>query len=177
MRLVMCVAGLGAIALLGACENAQIRVTTPQTTRVVAATDIEAGRYLVQITGCNDCHSPRGAPGSPPLDEADTLRGNGVGFYGPWGTTYAANLRLTTATLTEEAWVDMLSTREGRPIMPWASVRAMDDADKRAIYRYIRSLPGEPGEAVPDGLPPGQVPSTPYEDLNIKMPAGALPPR
>ena len=39
-------------------------------------------------------------------------------------------------------------TREGRPIMPWASVRAMDDADKRAIYRYIRSLPGEPGEAV-----------------------------
>jgi hypothetical protein len=61
MRLVMCVAGLGAIALLVACENAQVRVATPQTTRVVAATDIEAGRYLVQITGCNDCHSPLSA--------------------------------------------------------------------------------------------------------------------
>lgn len=177
MRISMWTAGLAGMALLGACDNAQIRVATPGTTRVVAATDIEAGRYLVQITGCNDCHTPRGAPGSPPVPEADSLRGTGVGFYGPWGTTYAANLRLTTANLTEDAWVDMLSTRDARPIMPWASVRAMDDADKRAIYRYIRSLPGEPGEAVPDGLPPGQMPTTPYEDLNVRMPAGAPPPR
>jgi hypothetical protein len=37
----------------------------------------------------------------------------------------------------------------------------MSDADKRAMYRYIASLPGEVGEQAPAALPPGATPPAP----------------
>ena len=169
-----------ALALLALAGCGQAAAPAPVSTapRVVAASDIEAGRYLVRIAGCNDCHTPGYIQSGGKTPEADWLKGNSHGFLGPWGTTYAANLRLTTVALTEDAWVEMLNTRTARPIMPWSSVAALADADKRAIYRYIRSLPGDPGQPAPDGLPPGEIPTaTSYEDLNIKLPAGASPPR
>ena len=169
-------AGLAALALAG-CGAADVGVDGGAP-RVVAATDLEAGRYLVKVAGCNDCHTPGYIQSGGITPEADWLKGNNHGFMGPWGTTYPHNLRLTTAALTEDAWVEMLNTRKTRPIMPWPSVAAMADADKRAIYRYIRSLPGDPGQPAPVALPPGQVPTaTSYEDLNIRMPAAASPPR
>lgn len=164
---------LGLLALAG-CEQADVRATVSTGPRVVATTDIDAGRYLVKVAGCNDCHTKGYIQSGGKTPETEWLKGNDHGFLGPWGTTYANNLRLTTAALTEDAWVEMLSTRTARPIMPWPSVAAMADADKRAIYRFIRSLPGDPGQAAPEALPRGQIPTaTSYEDLNVKVPAGA----
>ena len=166
----------GALAL-AACDSARVetseRAEGPQ---VVADDAVAAGRYLVTVGGCNDCHTPGYAQGGGKTPESEWLKGGRVGYNGPWGTTYAHNLRLTAASMTEDDWVAMLSTRDALPIMPWPSVRAMHDADKRAVYRYIRSLPGDPGTPAPMALPPGQPPSTPYEDLNVKTPAGAPPP-
>jgi hypothetical protein len=37
--------------------------------------------------------------------------------------------------------------------MPWPSVRNMSDYDKRAIYRYIKAMPGDRGRPAPDPVP------------------------
>ncbi len=45
--------------------------------------------------------------------------------------------------------------------MPYYNVHAMDESDLHALYLHIKSL-GDPGEQVPDALPPGEEPKTPY---------------
>ena len=44
--------------------------------------------------------------------------------------------------------------------MPWFALRDMSEADRRAVYHFIRSL-GAKGKAVPY-LPLGQAAATPY---------------
>ena len=134
-----------------------------------------AGRYLIEVAGCNDCHTEGFLMTGGKVPESEWLKGSVVGFNGPWGTTYPSNLRLTVARMTEDQWVDMLHTRTSMPPMPWMSVAAMSDADRRAIYRYIRSL-GEPGDAAPANLAPGVEPTTPWLDFvpkNLPESAGA----
>jgi mono/diheme cytochrome c family protein len=157
----------GAAMLLAACDGSVTKTISATaeagaTPRVLAASDIEAGRYLVLVGGCNDCHTPQYAAtngAQPP--EAEWLKGSTEGHSGPWGTTYGKNLRLTTQRLSEDQWVELLATGSSMPPMPWPSVRAMSEADKRAIYRYIRQLPGDAGEQAPEPLPPGATPPAP----------------
>jgi mono/diheme cytochrome c family protein len=123
----------------------------------------ERGRYLVQIGGCNDCHTPRYTETGGTLPEKDWLVGNPVGFRGPWGTSYPSNLRLLVQFLTEDQW--LAYARQPRlPPMPWFALRDMSDADLRAIYRYIDRL-GPKGDIAPQHVPPGGVVTTPYIDL------------
>lgn len=119
------------------------------------------GRYLVTIGGCNDCHTPRYAQREGRVPEAEWLVGDAVGFSGPWGTTYPSNLRRTLAGLTEDGWVEYVARLEARPPMPWFNLRAMREGDLRALYRYVRSLPPSDA-AVPDFVPPGAAPQTPF---------------
>ncbi len=155
-RMTLVSACLGMTAVLSGCDQVSVKVTdTAAGPRVIAATDIEAGRYVVLVGGCNDCHTPQYAMtngAQPP--EAEWLKGSTEGHTGPWGTSYGKNLRLTTARMTEDQWVELLNTGASVPPMPWPSVRAMSEADKRAVYRYIRSLPGEAGPEAPAALPP-----------------------
>lgn len=157
---------LGAITLLSACQpGSPSRLTEVDLTggpRVVAASDIEAGRYIVATSGCNDCHTPMYArTGGAQPAEAEWLKGSPEPHTGPWGTSYGKNLRLTAASHSEDEWVTLLGTGASLPPMPWPSVRNMSDYDKRAIYRYIKSLPGDPGQPAPDPLPPGAIPTAP----------------
>ncbi len=92
------------------------------------------------------------------------LKGSPVGFQGPWGTSYAANLRLTAASLSADGFVTSMKGLESFPPMPWYNVRAMSDDDKKSLYLYIRSL-GEAGSRAPAFVPPGQRVSTPYITL------------
>ena len=62
---------------------------------------------------------------------------------------------------TADQFVEVVRKRNDRPPMPWASLHAMSDADLKAIYAYIRSLPVS-GAATPDFVPPGVEPKTPY---------------
>jgi mono/diheme cytochrome c family protein len=122
---------------------------------------IKRGRYLVEIAGCNDCHTPGYAPSGGKVPEAQWLLGDALGWNGPWGTTYATNLRLYMQDLTEEQWVKKARALNARPPMPWFNVRAMTSGDLRAIYRYIRSL--KPlGTPAPAFLPPEKTPPQPY---------------
>ncbi len=121
---------------------------------------VARGRYLVTVSGCNDCHTPGGMEKGPAVPEAQWLTGLPVGFQGPWGTTYPSNLRLVLGSMTEAQW--LLHARQERlPPMPWFNLRAMTDSDLKAIYAFVRNL-GPAGVAAPAYVAPGGKVITPY---------------
>ena len=119
------------------------------------------GRHLVQVAGCNDCHTAGYAMAAGRVDEKEWLTGDPLGWRGPWGTTYAINLRLYFAGLGETQWLENARRMEPRPPMPWWNLRAMSDQELRAIYRYVRAA-GPAGQPMPTALPPGQAPAPPF---------------
>ena len=121
----------------------------------------EQARYLIKIAGCNDCHTTGYAKVAGKIPEHDWLKGDSIGWRGPWGTTYASNLRLYIQNLSEDQWIQVSRAVEFRPPMPWFVLREMTDEDLRAIYRFIRHL-GPAGEPAPNYLPPDQEPPQPY---------------
>ena len=124
------------------------------------APSVERGRYLVKISGCNDCHTRDYAMNGGQVPENAWLTGDPLGWRGPWGTTYPTNLRLYLAALSEEEWVRRAKTLSARPPMPWFNVRDMAEPDLRSLYRYVRSL-GVAGEPAPAYVPPGRDPAGP----------------
>jgi hypothetical protein len=133
-----------------------------QGTQRVSNEQLERGKYIADIGGCNDCHTTGFAEAGGKAADSVRLKGDRLGFRGPWGTTYATNLRLSLARRTEDAWVKYAKGLTTRPPMPWFNVRAMTDADLRAFYVYVRSLPGDNGTAAPPFLPPDTAPEPPY---------------
>jgi hypothetical protein len=89
------------------------------------------------------------------------LTGDSFGWSGPWGTTYASNLRLLLSGLTEDGWVQYARSLKTRPPMPWFNLNEMEESDLRAIHRFVRSL-GAAGEPAPAYLPPGVKPAGPH---------------
>lgn len=83
---------------------------------VTLAKQIERGNYLVNTSGCNDCHSPKKMTDHGPVPDPDRLLSghdmneplppydkngskgyvlfnmNGTASIGPWGTSFAGNL-------------------------------------------------------------------------------------
>jgi mono/diheme cytochrome c family protein len=139
-------------------------------TQAGEAPSVESGRYLVRVTGCNDCHTAGygGAMGNIP--ESEWLKGDILGWRGPWGTTYSPNLRLSLAALTEDQWVAYARNLQSRPPMPSYSLNNMTEEDLRSIYRFIRQL--EPlGEPAPTYLPPDVEPRPPFVQFPAPPPA------
>ncbi|RPH81532.1 MAG: cytochrome C [Nitrospiraceae bacterium] len=140
---------------------AEERVVVPVKARSAATERHDRGRYLVKIAGCNDCHTPGYAETGGKIPEKDWLTGDRMGWRGPWGTTYASNLRLYMQLLSEEQWVKIAHTAQFRPPMPWFALHDMTEQDLRAMYRFIKSL--EPaGKPAPAYLPPEKEPEGPY---------------
>ncbi len=131
--------------------------------------DVDKGRYLITIAGCNDCHTAEYPESGGKVPESQWLKGSSIGYQGPWGTTYPANLRLSVANMSEEQFIAR-SRSEMLPPMPWFNLLAMSDDDLRAIYRYINNL-GEPGGAAPAYVPPDIAPVTPYIVFVPQQPA------
>lgn len=109
----------------------------------------EYGRYLAHHAAlCADCHTPRGGIRSTP-DRDRLFAGDATpprGF-----PANPSNLTPDTATgigrWSEEDFLRALRTGVTpagdtlHPFMPWRQYRRMTDADLRAIYRYLRTLP------------------------------------
>lgn len=170
----------GLLSLLQACGgpvSASPAVTASKSAKpteyVTAASKIEAGRYLVKIGGCNDCHTPgyveHLAMTGKSIPESDWLTGADVGFAGAWGVSYPANLRLSLQNMTEDEFVELGRAGQGRPPMPWPSLMSMSDSDLRAVYAYIRFL-GPKGAPAPAALSPGVEPDRPYMKFEPQMP-------
>jgi len=87
-------------------------------------------------------------------------------WSGPWGISFTANLTPDPSGLevwTEEMFIKAI--REGKhmgqsrpilPPMPWPVYRNMSDADLKAIYAYLRTIP-KVNNHVPDPIAPEDV--------------------
>jgi mono/diheme cytochrome c family protein len=123
---------------------------------------VERGRYMVLTGHCNNCHTAAYAQKEGEVPESAWLLGSGPqGWRGPWGTTYATNLRLNANAMTEDGWMSYMKNLKARPPMPWWSIRETSEADLRAMYQYIRSL-GPAGAPAQAFLPPDKEPKPPY---------------
>jgi mono/diheme cytochrome c family protein len=140
------------------------------------ASQIARGKYLVDIMGCHDCHTPmklgpngpewdmtralsghpEDAPMLPPANLPEgymaAIGGTFTSFSGPWGTSFTRNLTPDKETglgdwTVEEFIATMKTGRErgkGRPVlppMPVQNLKALTDADIRALFAYLQSLP------------------------------------
>ena len=129
--------------------------------------EIARGKYLVTISGCNDCHTPGYFFGKP--DMARFLGGSDVGFEIPGlGVFVGPNLTPDETGLgdwSEEQIVAALQTGvrpDGRhlaPIMPWHAFANFTTEDVAAIAAFLKSLPPVSNK-VPDPVGPGQTVST-----------------
>jgi hypothetical protein len=95
---------------------------------------VERGLKVSIVGGCHDCHTDgyRESEGKIDLDKA--LKGSGVGWRGPWGTTYAGNLRLVANRLSEGGFVLLLS-------IDFANVAAHAVVQRSGIGRERRAVP------------------------------------
>ncbi|WP_367873753.1 diheme cytochrome c-553 [Luteolibacter sp. Populi] len=83
-------------------------------------------------------------------------------WAGPWGVSYAANLTAdhSTGLFSEETFIAAMRTGKkrgiGRDILPpmqWQPLAAASDADLKAIYAFLRSVPAV-HNSVPEPKPP-----------------------
>jgi hypothetical protein len=131
--------------------------------------DADLGMPVPDMTRMLSGH-PEGGP-----DPASTLAGHDIGVIGPtftsfrlpFGVVYPANLTPDKDTglggWTEDMFVRAMRTGRhmggnGRPIlppMPWMTLARQSDADLKAIFAYLQSLPAlrndVPAPKVPDG--------------------------
>ena len=139
----------------------------PLSAQAQGSSQIERGRYMVLTGHCNNCHTAGYAPKEGNVPEKDWLLGSGpLGWRGPWGTTYASNLRLTVPATTERQWVQYIKTFKPRPPMPWWSMKETTEQDLRAMYQYIKSL-GPAGKDAQPYLPPDKEPKQPYNQAPL----------
>jgi mono/diheme cytochrome c family protein len=129
---------------------------------------VTRGKYLVTISGCNDCHTPGALLGKPDFSRA--LSGSEVGFAIP-GLGVFAGRNLTPDKETGlGSWTDdqIISAvtagirPDGRrlaPIMPWQALSHLSSDDAHAIVAYLKSLPAVKN-AVPGPFGPKEIPST-----------------
>jgi mono/diheme cytochrome c family protein len=131
--------------LLAACALVALVSVAAQ-----AETPAERGKYLVNVAGCNDCHTPGYFLGKP--DMARYLGGSDVGFELPGlGTFHGPNLTPDKATglgnWTDAQIATALTTGvrpDGRvlaPIMPWHAFANLTKGDVAAIIAFLRTVP------------------------------------
>jgi mono/diheme cytochrome c family protein len=136
--------------------------------QVPANAVVERGRYLVRITGCHDCHSPKvegmtpdltralsGRPATTPLPSATKGEVHAsldlTAWTGPWGYSVASNLTPDPDTgigtrYTEATFIATMRTGKkpnGTPVMPPMPSEVyqnMTDEDLRAIFAYLRTI-------------------------------------
>lgn len=132
------------------------------------AEQIERGKYLVTLGGCNDCHTSGYFFGKPDMERM--LGGSEVGFEIPGlGTFYGPNLTPDKTTglgdWSEDEIVTAIQTGmrpDGRalaPIMPWRALANLTPSDAQAIAAFLKSLPPVENK-VPGPFGPGETPSS-----------------
>jgi len=133
---------------------------TPQT-RPDKGDVLAYGKYLTTFAGCGDCHTKR--------DKGQPLPGmafaGGMEFGMPHATLRSANLTPDPETgignWTEEMFVSRfklyadstyqspaVAQNEFNTVMPWTQYAGMEEADLKAIFTYLKSLPPVPHKII-----------------------------
>jgi mono/diheme cytochrome c family protein len=101
-----------------------------------------------------------------------TTNDSATAWAGPWGISFAINLTPDKSGIgewSEEMFIRMARTgkhqgqpngRDILPPMPWFNMKVLTDADLKAMWAYLRSLPPVPNET-PLPISPPQAPSPP----------------
>ena len=137
---------------------------------------MKRGEYLVAIMDCTGCHTPGTLLGKP--DMARHLGGSEVGFQIPGlGIFYPPNLTPDPETgLGRWSDADIIKAvrtgvrPDGRilaPVMPYHSYGKLEDADARALVRYLKGLKPVQNK-VPAPVGASEKPTAPY--LAVVMP-------
>ncbi len=164
------------VALAGVAAVAGVAVS--MLPKAHADSAVDRGKYLVEVAGCNDCHTPGFFFGKP--DMARYLGGSDVGFEIPGlgvfnGRNITPDKETGIGSWTDEQVATAITTgkrpdgRQLAPIMNYAAFTYMTKEDVAAVVAYLRSIPAvhnkvpgpfKPGEKVSICtfriLPPGQ---------------------
>jgi hypothetical protein len=128
------------------------------------------GSYIVNTSGCNDCHTnPSYLPGNNPflgqpemINTAQYLAG---GRQFPPSPFVSANITPDAsgkpAGLTLEQFLTTLKTGHNPldppgtllQVMPWPVIGKKSDGELRAIYEYLRAIPSLPNNPHPSPNP------------------------
>ncbi|MGB7218599.1 MAG: c-type cytochrome [Vicinamibacterales bacterium] len=169
-----------AVAVVAACQAPPLLAPAA----APAPSPAERGKYLVTVMDCSGCHTPfkNGEPdmslllsGHPegvgvttppklPAGWATAINTTNTEWFGPWGTSFTANLTPDQNTglgiWTEQMFIDAIrkgkhmgTSREILPPMPWRMQANLTDEDLKAIFAYLRSIPAISNH-VPDPIPP-----------------------
>jgi mono/diheme cytochrome c family protein len=131
--------------------NRLINAAPQPVTGPVSAPDpgdaVKYGRYLVSGIGdCGGCHNTRDAKGRP-------VRGMALGGGNPFGqsgvTVVSANITpdasgiayYDEATFIQTMRTGRVRARKLNVMMPWWAFKDMSDADLKAVYAYLRTVP------------------------------------
>lgn len=112
---------------------------------------VNYGKYLVNVAGCADCHTPRKG-NEPDLERAFS---GGVKVPLPSGPIYTKNITPDASGIggwSREAFIKRFATYrdpvnvhkveagDRQTIMPWAMYAGMTDQDLGAIYDFLRTV-------------------------------------
>jgi cytochrome c553 len=142
--------------------------STPAAQQPAGNAQVTRGQYLVRITGCHDCHSPKvegmtpdltralaGRPATTPLPSATKGEVHAsldlTAWTGPWGYSVASNLTPDPTTgigtrYTEASFIAAMRTGKKpngtmmQPPMPAEVYQNMTDDDLKAIFAYLRTV-------------------------------------
>ena len=122
--------------LNGIQEAFEIDHTAARRAAPTAGPTAAYGKYLVTVAGCKLCHGP-------------TLSGGEI--QGPPSPVPAANITPAGLKAYDEASFFRV-LREGKrpsgtainPAMPWNLTREMNDAEIRAVWNYLQTVPPKP---------------------------------
>jgi mono/diheme cytochrome c family protein len=171
-----------ALSVIGA-RSAGAQTGTPAEPTAAGTPDpemVKKGKYLVDIVGCSDCHTPLDPKTFLPV-EAMRWAGGQSFDLGPAGTVYSRNLTSDPETGIG-SWSDeqiKLAITQGvdakgqrlYPVMPYLYFDNMADDDLDAIVAYLRTIPPIKNK-VPDNklLPGTQYPPVPARKPGIVAP-------
>jgi hypothetical protein len=117
--------------------------------------DSAKGKYLVELAGCNDCHTPFN--NKLMVFDEDSILAGGALYQVPGSDFKVRSSNLTPDTSTgigswkEEAFLSKFKNyREQKAYdynpgkyntdMPWTILARMTDDDIKSIYRYLRTI-------------------------------------
>lgn len=130
-----------ACAGLAGCGESEIPPVDPASRRAFDAALVEQGRGLAAIGNCRGCHTAR---------DGAAFAG-GAPMHSPFGIIYSSNITPDPDTgigrWSEEAFIRSMrrgTRRDGAhlyPAFPYDRFTRATDADDRALYAYLMSLP------------------------------------
>lgn len=121
-----------------------------------------------QLSGHPEAMVMPPVPALPPGPWIGVMSATNTAWAGPWGVSFTANLtpdkETGTGAWTEQMFLDTLRSgrhlgrgREILPPMPWKFIGQWTDADLKAVFAYLQSIPAIKNK-VPQPLPPAPAP-------------------